>query len=108
MAYEASLRQLGRVMGDASIAVRKMAASPSVKSALSWTYVRDTRDSPVLPSRGGKLRTVVEYAGLGGDAKHVKAELEASAGRHISPLNWLFSSPHVAAQQQRKQRHRHS
>lgn len=92
LAYEASLRELGRVMGDASVAVRKMAAAPSVKSALSWTWVSESRDSPVLPSRGRKLRSVLEYAGLGGDAKHVKAELEVSTGRHFSPLDWLFSS----------------
>lgn len=90
VAYEASLRELGRVMGNASVAVRKMAVSPSVKSALSWTWVREGRDSPVLPSRGSKVRTVLEYAGLGGDAQHVKAEVEASTGRHFSPLRWLF------------------
>lgn len=90
-AYEASLRELGRVMGDASVAVRKMAVAPSVKSALSWTWVRESRDSAILPSSGSKLRTVLEYAGLGGDAQHVKAELEASTGRHISPLRSLLS-----------------
>ncbi|SJX63133.1 related to SAM50-essential component of the SAM or TOB complex of the mitochondrial outer membrane [Sporisorium reilianum f. sp. reilianum] len=92
VAYEASLRELGRVMGDASVAVRKMAVAPSVKSALSWTWVRESRDSPVLPSRGSKVRTLLEYAGLGGDAQHVKAEVEASTGRHFSPLQWLFPS----------------
>ncbi|KAJ9479365.1 Sorting assembly machinery 50 kDa subunit [Pseudozyma hubeiensis] len=90
VAYEASLRELGRVMANASVAVRKMAVSPSVKSALSWTWVREGRDSPVLPSRGSKVRTVLEYAGLGGDAQHIKAEVEASTGRHFSPLRWLF------------------
>lgn len=90
VAYEASLRELGRVTSDASVAVRKMAVAPSVKSALSWTYVRESRDNAVLPSRGGKLRTVLEYAGLGGDAQHVKAELEATTGRHFSPFTWLF------------------
>ncbi|SPO23778.1 related to SAM50 - essential component of the SAM or TOB complex of the mitochondrial outer membrane [Ustilago trichophora] len=90
LAYEASLRELGRVMGDASVAVRKMAVHPSVKSAFSWTWVRESRDSVVLPSRGGKLKSVVEYAGLGGDAKHVKVEVEACTGRHFSPLDWLF------------------
>ncbi|TKY89245.1 hypothetical protein EX895_001776 [Sporisorium graminicola] len=92
VAYEASLRELGRVMGDASVAVRKMAVAPSVKSALSWTWVRESRDSPVLPSRGGKVKTLLEYAGLGGDAQHVKAEVEATTGRHFSPLQWLFPS----------------
>lgn len=90
VAYEASLRELGRVMGDASVAVRKMAVAPSVKSALSWTWVRESRDSPVLPSKGGKVRTILEYAGLGGDAQYVKAEVEACTGRQFSPLQWLF------------------
>lgn len=89
-AYEASLRELGRVSGDASVAVRKMAAAPSVRSALSWTWISDDRDHPVLPSRGKKVRSMVEYAGLGGDANHVKAEIEATTGRHFSPMDWLF------------------
>lgn len=92
VAYEASLRELGRVTSDASVAVRKMAAAPSIKSALSWTWISESRDSVVLPSRGRRVKAMVEYAGLGGDAKHVKAEVETSTGRHFSPLAWLFSS----------------
>ncbi|SAM82411.1 related to SAM50-essential component of the SAM or TOB complex of the mitochondrial outer membrane [Ustilago bromivora] len=92
LAYEASLRELGRVMADASVAVRKMAAAPSIKSAVSWTWLSENRDSPVLPSRGRKLKSVLEYAGLGGDAKHVKVEVEGTTGRHFSPLEWLFPS----------------
>uniref|UniRef100_V5E4R3 Bacterial surface antigen (D15) domain-containing protein n=2 Tax=Kalmanozyma brasiliensis (strain GHG001) TaxID=1365824 RepID=V5E4R3_KALBG len=90
VAYEASVRELGRVRSDASVAVRKMAVSPSVKSALSWTWIRESRDSVVLPSRGSKVRTFLEYAGLGGDARHVKAEVEATTGRHFSPFSWLY------------------
>lgn len=97
-AYEASLRELARVRPYASVAVRKMAAAPSVKSALIWTWLRDSRDSVVLPSRGSRMRTLLEYAGLGGDANHVKAEFEASTGRHFSPLAWLFPSTASSAE----------
>ena len=98
VAYEASLRELGRVMGDASVAARKMAVAPSVKSALSWTWIRESRDTPVLPNRGGKIKTVLEYAGLGGDAKHVRAEIEATMGRRFSPLSWLVPTSPAAKQ----------
>ncbi|SNX83794.1 related to SAM50 - essential component of the SAM or TOB complex of the mitochondrial outer membrane [Melanopsichium pennsylvanicum] len=93
LAYEASVRELNRVTGNASVAVRKMAVHPSVKSALSWTWIREGRDSLVLPSRGWKYKGSLEYAWLGGDANHVKGEFEASTGKHFSPLAWLFSSP---------------
>ncbi|PWY99432.1 hypothetical protein BCV70DRAFT_118764 [Testicularia cyperi] len=92
LAYEASLRQLSNLLPDASIAIRKSAVTPSVKSALSWTATRDSRDDPVLPTRGSFWKTVLEYAGLGGDAQHVKAEFETHTGRQYDPLNLLFGS----------------
>lgn len=59
------------------------AAGLSVKSALSHTLLRDTRDDPFIATRGMYTRLVQEYAGLGGDATFIKSENEAQISRPI-------------------------
>ena len=81
------------------------AAGASVKSAISHTFTRDTRDDPFIATRGFYLRLKQvsqhlldlerellliwryslsqEYAGLGGDANFVKAEQEGSISRSL-------------------------
>ncbi|GAA5854270.1 hypothetical protein JCM5353_000195 [Sporobolomyces roseus] len=81
-AYEAVLRQIGEVAPSASMSVRD-AAGASVKSAISHTFTRDTRDDPFIATRGFYLRLKQEYAGLGGDANFVKAEQEGSVSRSL-------------------------
>jgi len=48
----------------------------SLKSALKHTYTFDTRDTPILPSKGVLAKFVNEISGLGGDVKFVKSEAE--------------------------------
>ncbi len=84
----------------------RVAAGPSVKSALSHTYVLDTRDDRFMATRGFYFRFYHELAGaginipvsaptpdrpaattrlgLGGDASFYKAETEAQISRPIS------------------------
>ncbi|GAA6064252.1 hypothetical protein JCM10212_006401 [Sporobolomyces blumeae] len=81
-AYEAVLRQIGDVAPSASMSVRD-AAGASVKSALSHTFTRDTRDDPFIATRGFYLRLKQEYAGLGGDANFLKAEQEGAVSRSL-------------------------
>ncbi|PWN54142.1 hypothetical protein IE53DRAFT_383332 [Violaceomyces palustris] len=81
LAYECSLSSLGRLLPDASISIRKLARRPTVKSSISHTLLRDTRDDPLMPSRGSYFKMVQEYAGLGGDSNFFKAEFESSIGR---------------------------
>ncbi|KAN0065700.1 hypothetical protein ACQY0O_000830 [Thecaphora frezii] len=81
LAYEASVRSLGRLLPDASISMRKLATRPTVKSSFSHTLLRDTRDDPVLPGSGSYLKVVQELAGFGGDTSYYKAEAEVSFGR---------------------------
>ncbi|GAA5954097.1 hypothetical protein JCM3765_005289 [Sporobolomyces pararoseus] len=81
-AYEAVLRQIGDVAPSASMSVRD-AAGASVKSALSHTFTRDTRDDPFIATRGFYLKLKQEYAGLGGDANFLKAEQEGSISRSL-------------------------
>ncbi|KAL7342275.1 DEAD/DEAH box helicase domain protein [Rhodotorula toruloides] len=81
-AYEAVLRQIGDLAPTASMSMRD-AAGPTVKSSLSHTFTRDTRDDPFVATRGHYLRLRQEYAGLGGDAQFVKAEQEGSISRSL-------------------------
>lgn len=83
----------------------RVAAGPSVKSALSHTYILDTRDDRFMATRGFYFRFYHELAGaginipvsaatpdqppattrlgLGGDASFYKAETEAQISRPI-------------------------
>ncbi|BGP34898.1 hypothetical protein JCM10296v2_006722 [Rhodotorula toruloides] len=81
-AYEAVLRQIGDLAPTASMSMRD-AAGPTVKSSISHTFTRDTRDDPFVATRGHYLRLRQEYAGLGGDAQFVKAEQEGTISRSL-------------------------
>ncbi|KAF8630232.1 hypothetical protein AX15_003034 [Amanita polypyramis BW_CC] len=104
-AYEAVHRHIGSLAPTASLSMRAT-AGPSVKSALSHTYVLDTRDDRIMATRGYYLRffhelagigasipvatatpdglTAATWIGLGGDAAFYKAETEAQASRLIA------------------------
>jgi outer membrane protein insertion porin family len=79
--YGATWRRVTGLGSGAAPAVR-MAAGDSLKSALSWSWTRDARDSPLLPERGLLLRSAAELAGagpLGGDVGFARVEAEAQA-----------------------------
>ena len=61
------------------------AAGLSVKSALSHTWTRDTRDDNIFGTRGAYLRAVQELAGFGGDASFYKTEAHAQLVRPVVP-----------------------
>ena len=80
-AYTGFWRQMTGLAEKASPTVRADAGD-SFKSSLSHTWTRDTRDLPMLPSRGYLLRTISEIAGLGplkGDVAFGKFELDSQA-----------------------------
>ncbi|KIJ30510.1 hypothetical protein M422DRAFT_36524 [Sphaerobolus stellatus SS14] len=81
-AYEAALRHIGDLKPEASISIRE-ATGFTTKSALSHTFVRDTRDSAAVPSRGMYLKIFQELAGLGGDATFLKNEVDSQVARYI-------------------------
>ncbi|KAJ7054448.1 surface antigen-domain-containing protein [Mycena amicta] len=83
-AYEAVLRHIGDLKPEASMSIRE-AAGQTVKSALSHTFVVDTRDDSLVPTTGFYLRTAHELAGLGGDAAFVKSETHAHVSRPLFP-----------------------
>ena len=98
-----------------NVSSMRVAAGPSVKSALSHTYVLDTRDDRFMATRGFYFRFHQELAGagisipvseatpdrpaattrlgLGGDASFYKAETEAQISRPISHgiVSFFFS-----------------
>ncbi|KZT68930.1 hypothetical protein DAEQUDRAFT_711147 [Daedalea quercina L-15889] len=83
-AYEGVLRHIGNLAPTASISIRE-AAGPSIKSALSHSFMRDTRDDALLGTRGSYVKLSHELAGLGGDASFYKAEGAAQLARRLVP-----------------------
>lgn len=80
-AYNGFWRQITGLSEKASPSIRA-AAGDSFKSSLSHTWTRDSRDIPMLPSRGYLLKSVTEVAGAGplqGDVAFAKTELESQA-----------------------------
>ncbi|KAI7975612.1 hypothetical protein EIK77_005978 [Talaromyces pinophilus] len=76
--YNGFWRQVTGLSPDASLVVRGDAGD-SVKSSISHTWVRDSRDHPLLPSSGTYAKTLNEVAGIGplkGDVAFWKSEIE--------------------------------
>ena len=95
--YTGAWRQVTGLSPDASPTVRGDAGN-SVKSALSYLFVRDRRDNPMLPQSGYLLKTSTELAGwgpLGGDVGHSKSEVEV-AGAVPVPIPGIRGSSGVS------------
>jgi len=78
-AYSGFWRQITGLAEKASPTVRTDAGD-SFKSSLSHTWTNDTRDLPMLPSRGYLFKTVSEIAGFGplkGDVAFAKFEADS-------------------------------
>ncbi|KAH7921552.1 hypothetical protein BV22DRAFT_1038526, partial [Leucogyrophana mollusca] len=84
LSYEAVLRHIGGLTPTASISIRE-SAGQNVKSSLSHTWIRDTRDDKIAATRGHYTKLYQEIAGLGGDASFYKAEAESQASRPLLP-----------------------
>ncbi|EMD31954.1 hypothetical protein CERSUDRAFT_119283 [Gelatoporia subvermispora B] len=84
VAYEAVLRHISNLAPSASISIRE-AAGQNIKSAVSHTWVRDTRDDRLVGTRGSFLKFFNELAGLGGDASHYKTEAQGQFSRALFP-----------------------
>lgn len=79
--YSGFWRQITKLAEKASPSVRTDAGD-SFKSSLTHTWTNDTRDIPMLPSRGYLFKTVSELAGLGplkGDVAFGKFEMDSQA-----------------------------
>eukprot|EP00468_Gymnochlora_sp_CCMP2014_P003839 CAMPEP_0167760750 /NCGR_PEP_ID=MMETSP0110_2-20121227/11760_1 /TAXON_ID=629695 /ORGANISM="Gymnochlora sp., Strain CCMP2014" /LENGTH=390 /DNA_ID=CAMNT_0007647297 /DNA_START=67 /DNA_END=1235 /DNA_ORIENTATION=+ len=64
------------------------ASKPSLKSYLSYTFLNDSTDHSLVPTKGFYLKGDAEFAGIGGDVSHVKLE---SCGRKYFALSKSIS-----------------
>ncbi|KAH8152388.1 uncharacterized protein LAJ45_03228 [Morchella importuna] len=67
-------------LGKGASQIVRSDAGDSVKSALSYSFLRDRRDNALLPGRGYLFKAATELAGvgpLGGDVAFGKVELES-------------------------------
>ncbi|THH19607.1 hypothetical protein EW146_g1596 [Bondarzewia mesenterica] len=91
--YEAVLRHIGSLMPSASIRQdMREAAGQSIKSSISHTWVRDTRDHTFTSTKGYFTKLYHELAGIGGDVSFYKMEAEARACRPVFPGLFLSLS----------------
>ncbi|PPR08247.1 hypothetical protein CVT24_001289 [Panaeolus cyanescens] len=87
LAYDAVLRHIHRLTSGASLGIRTQ-AGPSLKSALSHTFVYDTRDDKIAGTHGAYFKLFNEVAGIGGlggdeRARFWKTELEGALSRSV-------------------------
>jgi outer membrane protein insertion porin family len=61
------------------------AGGHSFKSSLSHTWVHDTRDDRLTGTHGLYAKIYQELAGIGGDAKFHKIEVEGQLSRSLCP-----------------------
>jgi len=79
--YSGMWRQVTGLAENASPTVRHDAGD-SFKSGISHTWIKDSRDVPMLPSRGYLMKTISELAGFGplkGDVAFGKFQFESQA-----------------------------
>lgn len=79
--YNLDWRHVFDIADGASITVRRNAGH-SIKSSLSHTLVRCSRDCLVFPSRGALLKVGTEVSGLGGSVAFARGDLTAQS--HLS------------------------
>ncbi|KAG6886266.1 hypothetical protein C0993_006676 [Termitomyces sp. T159_Od127] len=82
IAYEAVLRHIGSLTPTASIGIRE-AAGQTLKSSLSHSFIIDSRNDRLMPTKGHYAKVFNEFAGLGGDASFYKCELEGQISRPV-------------------------
>eukprot|EP00058_Branchiostoma_floridae_P005447 XP_002590935.1 hypothetical protein BRAFLDRAFT_285241 [Branchiostoma floridae] len=81
--WEGVWRELGCLTRMASFAVREQAGH-SLKSSLKHTYVVDSRDDPILPTKGAMFKLNQELAGIaGGDVKFLKEDVELQVNKEL-------------------------
>uniref|UniRef100_A0A1A8FPD6 Sorting and assembly machinery component 50 homolog n=1 Tax=Nothobranchius korthausae TaxID=1143690 RepID=A0A1A8FPD6_9TELE len=84
--WEGVWRELGCLGQNASFAIRNESGH-SLKSSLSHAMVVDTRNSSILPRKGGLLKIHQELAGYtGGDARFLKEDFEIQLNKTLLGL----------------------
>jgi len=83
LGYEAALRHVGNLTSTASMSIRQ-ATGTSIKSSIFHNWTRDTRDDPIMATKGEYLKLSHEFAGIGGEASFYKAQSETVISRKIA------------------------
>lgn len=73
----------------------RQAAGTSIKSSIFHNWMRDTRDDPIMATKGEYLKLSHEFAGIGGDASFYKAQSEAVISRRVTS-NAVRNSFHLS------------
>ncbi|MEQ2253933.1 Sorting and assembly machinery component 50 A, partial [Ilyodon furcidens] len=81
--WEGVWRELGSLGQTASFAIREESGH-SLKSSLSHAMVIDSRNSSILPRKGGLLKIHQELAGYtGGDTSFLKEDFEIQLNKSL-------------------------
>lgn len=80
--YDGQWRENLDVPLKAPFAIREQCGH-TLKSAIQHSIVSDGRDNFILPTKGHLFKHSVEFAGLGGDVKFVKSELELQLNKEL-------------------------
>lgn len=71
LTYTFETVEISNMSDEAGAFIRSQEGTSDV-SKIALNLTRDTRDSVFLPTRGNKLQSVFEYAGIGGDVDYYK------------------------------------
>eukprot|EP00842_Homolaphlyctis_polyrhiza_P005878 jgi/Hompol1/6291/HPOL_004919-RA len=88
--YDAIWRENHNLSPSASFSIRNDAGH-SLKSAITHSLSFDSRDDAMLPSRGLYWKAFQEIAGIGGDVRHIKAEVDSQISMPL-PLGFSVSA----------------
>jgi outer membrane protein insertion porin family len=92
--YSGIWRQVTNLGENASPTVRADAGD-SFKSSLTYTWVNEKRDNPLLPSKGYIMKTVSELAGVGplsGDVAFFKTQAESQVALPFGDTGITFTA----------------
>jgi len=73
----------------------RQATGTSSKSSIFHNWTRDTRDNPIMATKGEYVKLSHEFAGIGGDASFYKAQSETVISRKIAS-NAVRNSFHLS------------
>lgn len=85
-AWRENLPEKGTIFG-----VREHAGH-TLKSAVKHSLIWDTRNCPLLPLGGSYLRHSIELAGLGGNARFLKSDVDVQLQRPLGSSGIIFGS----------------
>ncbi|OJA14753.1 hypothetical protein AZE42_03187 [Rhizopogon vesiculosus] len=84
VAYQVVLRHINNLAPNASVSIRTDAGQ-TIKSSISHSWTKDTRDDKITASRGYYGKLFQELAGLSGDVSFYKAEVESQISQRFVP-----------------------